>query len=304
MDTLLSVPYLPNLGATVSATGLTEGYGGKGANQAMAAALQGANVSLIACVGNDDGGTSYINRLLDVGIDVSGVQPLEGIPSGQAYITVDPEGQNTIVTATGANGYLTADLVLEHHLLIHNADALLCQLEVPVEAVVTALQHAAELGVTTILNPSPPNMEFPWGQVTIDFLIVNEEEAEALLGHAVESTQEAASIRSQMVDLGVQTLIITRGAQHTFAFSPNQALKVPPPVVDVVDTVGAGDSFAGAFAVHWASTHNLLDSLRKANTAAAISTQMPGAQESLPTLEQVENFGKTPLADDEEGGDA
>jgi ribokinase len=135
---------------------------------------------------------------------------------------------------------------------------------------------------------------FPWGQVPVDFLIVNEREAAALLGYLVESTGEAPTIRSQMADLAVGTLIITRGQEHTFVFNNKQALKVPPPAVDVVDTTGAGDAFAGAFAVHFAETRDLLGSVRKANIAGALACTRLGAQDAIPMREEVDTFGKPP----------
>ncbi len=294
LDTLLYVPHLPTMGNTVSATDLNIRFGGKGANQAIAALRQGAAVNLIGCVGHDGGGMSYVEGLQAQGINVSNVQPLDDVISGRAYITVDDEGQNTIVVSPGANWYVTAEFVAERTDVIDQADVLLAQLEGPVEGVVYALQRAHEMGKTTILNPSPVSPDFPWGQVPIDFLIVNQYEAAAILGKNVESTKEAPAIREQMADLGIGTLIITRGAEPTFAFSAKQALKVPPPTVEVVDTVGAGDSFAGAFAVYWAQTCNLLSSLRKANIAGALATQREGAQDAIPTLEEVENFGKAP----------
>lgn len=294
LDTLLYVPHLPEPGTTVSATDLNIRCGGKGANQAIAAFRQGAAVSMIGCVGNDPGGMTFVGNLQQQGVDVSNVQPLDHVISGRAYITVDEQGQNSIVVSPGANWYVTTEFISEHTDAIDHADVLLAQLEVPVEAVVFALQRAHEMGKITILNPSPVSPDFPWGQVPIDFLIVNQYEAAAILGKNVESTKEAAVIREQMADLGIGTLIITRGAEPTFAFSAKQALKVPPPTVEVVDTVGAGDSFAGAFAVHWAQTCNLLNSLRKANIAGALATQREGSQDAIPTLEEVENFGKAP----------
>ncbi|CAN5833771.1 ribokinase [soil metagenome] len=294
LDTLLYVPKLPEPGATVAATDMNIRLGGKGANQALAALRQGATVHMIGCVGNDGGGLSYIQNLDMQGVNVSGIQPYEEVISGRAYITVDDLGQNSIVVSPGANWYVTAEFVAERADLIDQADVLLTQLEGPVEGVVYALQRASEMGKTTILNPSPVSPDFPWGQVPIDFLIVNQYEASAILGRNVESTKEAPEIRSQMADLGIGTLIITRGSEPTFAFSAKQALKVPPPAVEAVDTVGAGDSFAGAFAVHWAQTCNLLASLRKANIAGALATLKDGAQDAIPTRDEVDNFGKAP----------
>lgn len=299
LDTILSVPNFPEPGATVAATAWESRFGGKGANQAIAASRQGGIVSLIGCVGDDASGQAYLNYLMQQGINVTGVQPLESVQTGRAYVCVKPQGMNTIVTASGANGYLSAEMVLHQNAILESADVVMCQLEVPMEATISALQRAAELGRTTILNPSPMNSEFPWGQVPIDFLIVNEREAAALLGYFVESTGEAATIRSQMADLGVSTLIVTRGKEHTFMFSSHQALKVPPPTVEAVDTTGAGDAFAGAFAVHWAQTHNVLGSIRKANIAAALACSRFGAQDAIPTREEVDSHGKAPVQEEE-----
>lgn len=306
LDTLLSVPHFAQPGATVAATSWESRYGGKGANQALAASRQGGLVSLIGCVGEDAGGRAYIDYLAQQGIHVEGVQPLESVQTGRAYVCVDPAGANTIVTAPGANGYLSAEMVLHQHAILESADVVICQLEVPLEAAISALQRAAELGKLTILNPSPMDSHFPWGQVPVDILIANEREAAALLGYHVESTTEAPTIRSQMSDLAVGTLIITRGREHTFMFSSKQALKVPPPTVEIVDTTGAGDAFAGAFAVHYAQTRDLLGSLRKANIAGALTCTRLGAQDAIPMRDEVDDFGKAPeeklpSAEDPEG---
>ncbi|OAI58068.1 hypothetical protein AYO49_01435 [Verrucomicrobiaceae bacterium SCGC AG-212-N21] len=295
LDTLLTVPYFAEPGSTVAATSWESRFGGKGANQAIAASRQGATVSLIGCVGSDASGRAYREYLEKQNINTLGLHPLDGVQTGRAYVCVDGKGQNTIVTASGANGYLSAQMVLRQHKDIEGADAVMCQLEVPLEATIAALQLATELGRITVLNPSPMNSHFPWGQVPVDFLIVNEREATALLGYQVESTGEAATIRSQMADLGVGTLIITRGADHTFLFSGKQALKVPPPAVDVVDTTGAGDAFAGAFAVHYALTRDILKSLKAANIAGALTCTRIGAQDAIPMRDEVEGYGKAPI---------
>jgi len=295
VDTLLSVPELPLAGHTVAAYGTQVRFGGKGANQALAANRQGGLVSLIGAVGQDSAGQAYYDQLIAEGLHMAGVVQYEGANTGSAIICVDARGENFIVTQAGANQLLTADDVFAQNIILEHTGTMLCQLESPVEAVVCALQHAASLGKVTILNPSTMSADFPWGQVNIDFVIVNEREAASLLGYFVESTAEAPQIRAQMADMGINTLIITRGAEPTFAFSPHQALKVPPPTVEVVDTVGAGDAFAGAFAVHWAQTANLLQSLRKANIAGALTTTRVGAQEAIPTREEVDNFGKQPV---------
>lgn len=294
VDTLLNVPWFPEVGATVAATGFERRYGGKGANQALAAARQGATASLIGCVGDDGKGPAYMDYLESSGLNIQGVNNLADVETGAAYITVSPDGTNTIVCVQGANAWLSAELVAEQTHLLEAADVVICQFESPIESVVMALQYASENGKTSILNPSPLSTEFPWGQVAIDFLILNERESAALFGYFVEDTHDAPQLRAQMADLGVSTLIITRGADPTLVFSAHQAFKVPPPAVDVVDTTGAGDTFTGAFAVHWAQTHNLLSSIRKANIAGALATARLGAQEAMPMRDEVDAFGKPP----------
>jgi ribokinase len=267
-------------------------FGGKGANQALCACRQGAIVSLIGCLGNDAYAQPYLDHLAAEGLNVTTVALREEAGTGTAFVFVNPGGENSIVCFAGANALLTAEDVLAQDAVLGTADIVLCQFESPLEAVTAALRRASELGKTTMLNPSPLNMEFPWGELPVDFLIVNEREAAALLGYFVESTSDAPRIRAAMAELGVSTLIITRGAQPTIAFSAHQALKVPPPEVAVVDTVGAGDAFAGAFAVHWAESRNLLQALRKANVAGALATTRAGAQEAVPTRDEVEKFGR------------
>jgi len=298
LDTIVSVPHLPQAGGTVTAEGWEMRYGGKGANQALAACRQGAIVSMIGCVGNDSYGPAYLDYLMSQGMNVTGISTRIDCGTGSALVYVNPEGENSIVVLRAANGLLTRDDVLAQSTVLETADIVLCQLETTLEATVAALRRANELHKTTIFNPSPLLAEFPWGHVTLDFLIVNERESAALLGFFAESTSDAPQIRAKMAGLGVSTLIITRGPLPTFAFSAHQALKVPTPQVDVVDTVGAGDAFTGAFAVHWGQTRDLLGSIRKANIAGALTTTRPGAQEAIPTREEVDDFGKKPGDED------
>lgn len=290
LDTLVTVPNLPQAGGTVTAQGWEMRYGGKGANQAVAACRQGAMVSMIGCVGNDAFGQPYLDYLTSQGVDVTGVNIREDAGTGSALVYVNPEGENSIVVLRGANGLLTRDDVLGQSTVLEIADIVLCQLETTLEATVAALRRANELHKTTIFNPSPLLAEFPWGHVTLDFLIVNEREAAALLGFFVESISEAPQIRAKMAGLGVSTIIITRGPHPTFAISIHQALKIPPPSIEVVDTVGAGDAFTGTFAVHWAQTHDLLGSIRKANIAGALTSTRAGAQDAIPSREEVDEF--------------
>ena len=287
VDTLLPVPYLPESGSTVAATTQFCRYGGKGANQALAACRQGAKVRLVGCVGDDPAGLAYLEYLATEGLDVTGVHVAPSVSTGSAYVIVNPAGQNKIITVPGANGLLTGEMVLAQASILDTADVVMCQFETSVESVVAALTRAEENGITTVLNPSPLNTDFPWGKFGIDFLIVNEREAASLFGFFVEGTGDAPHLRSHMVELGIGTLIVTCGSDPTLVFSAQQAFKVPPPRIRAVDTTGAGDAFAGTFAVHWAQSRDLVTAVRKANAAGAIATQRHGAQESIPNREAV-----------------
>jgi ribokinase len=302
VDTLLSVPHFPEAGNTVTASAWDTRYGGKGANQALAACRQGGIASLIGCVGDDSYGEAYLAYLAGEGLNVTGVSRRADTATGTAFVLVNPRGENCVIAFAGANGLLEADEVLAQTTALGSADIVLCQLETTVPATVAALRHASALGKTTILNPSPLHPDFPWGELSVDFLIVNERESAALLGYFVESTAEAPQVRASMADLGVSTLVITRGPQPTFAFSAHHALKVPPPEIEVVNTVGAGDAFAGAFAVHWGQTRDLLTALRQANIAGALATTRHGAQEAIPTRAEVEAFTARPLTTATEEG--
>lgn len=294
VDSIMTIPWIPEEGTAVFASGFERRYGGRGATQALAALRQGGSVSLIGCVGDDGKGPAYMDYLEACGVSIQGVNNLADVETGASYVSVGPSGGSSAVCVQGANAWLSAELVAEQTSLLEAADAIVCQFESPVEAVVAALQYAAENGKTSILNPSPLSTEFPWGQVPIDFLVLNERESASLFGYFVEDTQDAPKLRSQMADLGVSTLIITRGGDPSLVFSAHQSFKVPPPAVEVVDTTGAGDAFIGAFAVHWAQTHNLLSSIRKANIAGAITTTRVGSQDALAYREEVDNFGKAP----------
>jgi ribokinase len=182
IDLVASVECLPGSGETVAATQLTKYFGGKGANQAVAAARQGAHVSMIGCVGKDAEGRNYQNRLQAEGIDVSAIRCDQEALTGTALIGVNLVGENLIMVAPEANGKLTADWVREHRRTIETADCLLLQFEVPREAILEAIKIANTANIPVIVNPSPVDDKFPWGTVGIDTAIVNESEAEHLTG--------------------------------------------------------------------------------------------------------------------------
>jgi len=284
IDYIASVQRLPGAGETVPASGLVRRFGGKGANQALAAARQGAQVSLIGCVGADEAGRAYRRRLREEGINAAGISTTARALTGTALIAVDPAGENVIVVAPGANAALKASAVRAWRPLIEAAQMVLLQLEVPMAAVTEAVRLANRAGVPVVLNPSPLREGFPWGRCQVETLIVNEMEAQALFGLAPEEfAARPAAGRSALAERKVQRLIITRGAKPTLCSSEDACLEVPTLAVKPVDTVGAGDAFAGAFAARRAQGMDLLEAIRCANCAGALATLKAGAQESIPS---------------------
>jgi len=262
LDTLLAVDALPRPGETVLASTLTIHPGGKGANQAVAAARAGADVSFVGAVG-DDGAGGRLRRHLEVnGVGTGALITVPG-PSGTAVITVDPAGQNTIVVVPGANAALTADADLH---LIAGSQVLLLQLEIPIATATAAARLARRSGGTVIANISPIGGDLSELAGLIDVAVVNE----------TESAQFHHPVPHRVVTLGA------RGARYTGA---DGTVHVPATVVDAVDTSGAGDVFAGVLAAEW--PRGIAHALRSACAAGALATLTPGAGDCAPSAEAI-----------------
>lgn len=293
MDLVTRAPRLPKGGETLIGQSFTTVSGGKGANQAVAAARLGARVSMIGCVGNDAYGEALRGALLAEQIDCQAVSTVDG-SSGVALIVVDDSSQNTIVIVPGANGELTAEAIDRFDSVIQAADVLICQLEVPDASVGHALKRGRELGKTVILNPAPVSRPLPpdW-YASIDYLIPNESEASALSGLSVDSLDTAQAAATRLIALGAGKVIITLGAQGSL-FADGQGFEhFPAPVVKAVDTTAAGDTFVGGFAAALAAGKDEAQAIRFGQVAAALSVTRAGAQPSIPALSDVQAF-KTP----------
>ena len=289
VDYIASVKRLPGPGETVAATGMIRRFGGKGANQAVAAARQGASVSMIACVGNDDAGRSYCSRLRAEGINAAGVTATNRAMTGTALIAVDQAAENSIIVAAGANGELTPAAIRAQEDQIRSASMLLLQFEIPMPTVIEAVRIANKASIPVALNPSPLRDGFPWGKWELDTLIANAGEAQAIFGLPVERLPKTlARWQKTLVRRRISRLIITRGAQSTLCLSAADYLEIPTLKVKPVDTVGAGDAFAGAFAAHRAGGSEVLDAIRYANCAGAMATLKAGAQEAIPNRKLTE----------------
>jgi len=275
VDHTLRVSRIPAPGETLTSSSMLTCFGGKGANQAVAAARAGGAVAMIGCVGLDDFGTRYIEHMKAEGIDTSGILRAE-TPTGSAFIAVDDRGENSIIVNPGANHAITPQDVEKHAHLIREADVLLLQLECPLAVVRRAAEIAREAGLRVILNPSPLSADYLAKPFDVDVLIVNE-------GEAAQVTPNR-----DLREAKCRQLIITRGADSTLRISEDGVVEIMPPTVAPVDTVGAGDSFAGAFAV--ASAEGGDDAIRFANAAGALATLKAGAQPAIPTREEVLEF--------------
>lgn len=283
VDLIVDVQRLPRAGETVAASQLTRRFGGKGANQALAAARQGARVTMVGCVGDDAEGRTYMDQLRREGITISTMKTARGTSTGTAFIAVDADAENQIIVYPGANGQLSGGAVRSQRARIAVATALLVQLEVPLDAVLAAIEIANESNVPVVFNPSPANPDFPWGTPSIDFLIVNQSEAEALFDLPVETlATETTSWLEALHQKKVRTLIVTRGARTTLTLHQDDFAEVPTLAVEAVDTVGAGDTFAGVFAAQHQTGKSFLEVVRWANASGALATLKAGAQEGIP----------------------
>ncbi|EJM77221.1 ribokinase [Pseudomonas sp. GM55] len=293
MDLVTRAPRLPKGGETLIGDSFATVSGGKGANQAVAAARLGAQVSMIGCVGNDAYGEALREALLVERIDCQAVSTVDG-SSGVALIVVDDSSQNAIVIVPGANGALTAEAIDRFDSVIQAADVLICQLEVPDASVGHALKRGRELGKTVILNPAPVSRPLPsdW-YASIDYLIPNESEASALSGLSVDSLETAQAAASCLIALGAGKVIITLGAQGSLFTDGQRFEHFPAPAVKAVDTTAAGDTFVGGFAAALAAGKDEAQAIRFGQVAAALSVTRAGAQPSIPALSDVKAF-KTP----------
>jgi ribokinase len=293
MDLVTRAPRLPKGGETLIGQSFTTVSGGKGANQAVAAARLGARVSMIGCVGNDAYGEALRGALLAEQIDCQAVSTIGG-SSGVALIVVDDSSQNSIVIVPGANGALTAEAIDRFDSVILAADVLICQLEVPDASVGHALKRGRELGKTVILNPAPASRPLPsdW-YASIDYLIPNESEASALSGLSVDSLESAQAAATRLMAMGAGKVIITLGAQGSLFADGQRFEHFPAPVVKAVDTTAAGDTFVGGFAAALAAGKDEAQAIRFGQVAAALSVTRAGAQPSIPALSEVQAF-KTP----------
>ncbi|MEU0392917.1 ribokinase [Streptomyces sp. NPDC006208] len=282
MDLVAYVAHAPKRGETVTGREFRTIPGGKGANQAVAAARAGGEVTMIGAVGSDEFGSLLRHTLESSGVDTDLLRTAEG-PSGTAHIVVDDDGGNSIVVIPGANGTVTA-LAPGEEALIATADTLLLQLELPLSAVLEGAEAARRHGVRTVLTPSPAQPLPPELLAVTDLLVPNEHEAATLAGLADPHQAIAALLRQ------VPEVVITLGSAGCLYATRDTAnpLTVPAPKVTAVDSTAAGDTFVGALAVALGEGRPVPEALTWASAAAALSVQRPGATSSMPYRTEID----------------
>jgi len=271
----------PKPGETIFGQRFDLGFGGKGANQAVAARLCGADVFMVARVGSDLFGPATVDNFKRLGIDTSHVKQVEGLSSGVAPIFVDPDGQNRILVVKGANDALKPADVDRAAEMLKSADCIVLQFEIPLETVYYTVAFARKNGIRCILNPAPGQPVDMRELTGLDYFVPNESEAETITGIAVRSLDDARGCAEKLTRDGIRRVIITLGSKGCLLAGPELSEHVSAFPVRSIDSTGAGDAFIGSFAVFLAEGVPEQEAVRRANLYAALSTTGVGTQKSF-----------------------
>jgi len=271
----------PRPGETIFGNSFDLGFGGKGANQAVAARRCGADVTMVAKVGNDLFGEATVRNFASMGIDTTHVGVVEGTSSGVAPIFVDSTGQNRIIVVPGANETLQPEDVDRAADALRSADTIILQFEIPLETVYYAVRFAQNHSIRSIVNPAPARPADLAELTAASFFVLNETEAEAISGLPAGTAEEAQACAVALKQKGFGGVIVTLGARGCLYAGPDGVQRIPPFVVKPKDTTGAGDAFIGSFAVFLAEGLSAREALSRANLYAALSTTRVGTQKSF-----------------------
>ena len=290
MDTVIEAPYMPKSGETLAGRSVSFIPGGKGANQAYAAGKLGGSVSMIGAVADDSFGKALTDNLEKVGVNTSGIAVLEGQTTGQAYITVDDTGANSIILIGGTNALVSKELIDSNRQLLEDCDILIMQLEIDPAVVEYAKDLAVGMGKLVIVDPAPARKDLPDSFWTgIDYIKPNETELEILAGHEIHGREELEAAARQMLDKGVKNVMVSLGGDGCMLVNGSGSSFYPANKVKAVDTTAAGDCFTASFALALSKGESVEDAIRFGQKASAIAVTRKGAQTSIPTLEEVSN---------------
>ncbi len=290
MDLVAKAPRIPVTGETLTGTDFFMVPGGKGANQAVAAAKLGAEVILVAKLGKDVFASESLENFKSVNINTQHIEQLDGVPSGTAVIAIDDNGQNIIIVVPGANGKLTPADVDKAQSDIASAAVVVAQLEVPIETVEQVAKTANQNNVPFILDPAPAKPLSDELLSRVDILTPNETEAETLTGIKVTDPASAADAADALLAKGVKTVIITLGGKGLLLATQDGKEMIAGYQVKAVDSTAAGDAFTGSLAYGLARGNSIKDAAVYANAVAAVSVTRYGAQPSMPTTKEVDAF--------------
>ncbi len=279
---------VPRGGETMFGTGFDMGFGGKGANQAVAASLCGAQVSMVAAVGGDLFGAETVRNFKTLGVETRGVRVIDTAATGAALILVEPNGENRIVVVKGANEQLAPADVDGAADQLAAADLILLQFEVTLETVYHTIRFAQAHKVRCVVNPAPALPADLAALAAADYLILNETEAEVITGHKTQSAAERDACLDHLLAQGFRRVVLTLGAQGALLAGAGERLHVPAFAVQAVDTSGAGDAFIGSLATFLGEGLEEREAVRRANLYAALSAMHVGTQKSFPRRESFE----------------
>ncbi|WP_269914754.1 ribokinase [Acinetobacter sp. HY1485] len=289
-DHILTLEHFPHPGQTLNGQKYQVAFGGKGANQAVAAGRSGANTAFIACVGDDALGYEIKAQLANDHVQTDAVSVVKNESTGVALIFVNQVAENCIGIHAGANACLTPEYVKQHEALIASADALLLQLETPLQSIIDAAQIATDAGVKVILNPAPAR-ELPEDLLRlVDVITPNETEALSLTGIIIHNESDAANAACVLHTKGIKTVVITMGARGVWLSESGEGQLVSGFKVNAVDTIAAGDTFNGAFVTALLEGKTPSEAAQFGNAAAAIAVTRSGAQPSVPWRQEIDEF--------------
>ena len=293
LDLVVECENLALPGQTVLADSLAENPGGKGANQAVAAARAGGNVSMMGRVGDDAHAQTLIDSLKSQNINTRQVARSKNCASGLAIVAVERSGQNSIIVVPGANDRITENDIMDGADIIRQADYLLVQLEIPTATVLAATRLARDAGVPVILDPAPMRDSLPPDLFAVDIVCPNQSEAELIVGQPIRSIDAATAAIATLHQRGARLAIITMGELGAVASDGNQTEWIEPAQIEVVDTTAAGDAFAGALAVRLAEGESIFTAAKFASAAGAIAATSIGAQTAMPTRAEIDKMARS-----------
>ena len=291
VDLTAYITRMPAPGETLEAPDFALGCGGKGANQAVAAALCGADVMMVSRVGTDIFADNTIRNFKAYGVDTTHVKKVEGMSSGVAPIFVDQHGQNSILIIKGANNALTPAEVDAAEADIRSCGLIILQLEIPLETVYHTIELGRRSGIPVLLNPAPATKELAIDRVcACDFFVPNETELSILTGLPMETMADVEEAAKSLLVRGLKNIIVTLGGRGALWMTQTEKQYVAPCKVTAVDTTGAGDAFIGCFASEYTKGGDVLAAMKKASAFAALSVTRKGTQLSYPTQEELAIF--------------